>query len=84
MARAARTPSASAASTSAPSGGEPVERCSVCAQPVVAIEMTVDGRPLEMRSCDNCDTRSWNLAGDPIALDGVLTQVGQLAGRRRR
>ncbi len=57
--------------------------CTLCGFEVVAITITVDGNPLEMSACANCDTRSWNLAGAPVELSKVLQQVGEHAGRRR-
>ena len=57
--------------------------CTLCGFEVVAITITVDGNPLEMSACANCDTRSWNLAGAPVELKKVLEQVGEHAGRRR-
>lgn len=45
--------------------------------------MHVDGTDLVMRSCDNCDTRTWALGGAPIELDTALDEVGLRAGRRR-
>lgn len=59
------------------------EKCRACEYPLVAITMMVDGNELRMHSCDNCDTRSWNLGGAPIDLELVLQQVGEHSGRRR-
>jgi hypothetical protein len=36
-----------------------------------------------MESCDRCDTRLWSMAGEPVELDAVLTEVGLRSGRRR-
>ncbi len=58
-------------------------KCQSCNHKVVTIEIMVDGRPLEMESCDNCDTRRWNLGGTQIDLGLVLQQVGEHSGRRR-
>ncbi len=66
-----------------PQPADVVEHCSVCDHEVVAIAIMVDGRPLRMRSCSNCDTRSWDLEGDPVELGKVLTEVGMHVGRRR-
>lgn len=65
------------------SGRADAPRCSVCGHEVVAITIAVDGNPLDMSACANCDTRSWNLAGSPVGLEKVLEQVGEHAGRRR-
>lgn len=59
------------------------ERCATCGHQAVAISMHVDGTDLVMRSCDNCDTRTWALGGAPIELDTALDEVGLRAGRRR-
>ncbi len=60
-----------------------IERCATCGNEAVAIAMHVDGTDLVMRSCDNCDTRTWSLGGAPIELGNALEQVGLHAGRRR-
>ncbi len=75
-----RSPKRATPRRSAPQASIP---CTVCGQAVVAITITVDGHPLEMSACANCDTRSWNLAGRPVELRKVLEQVGEHAGRRR-
>ncbi len=57
--------------------------CGRCGHDVSSIDIEVDGRVLIMESCDNCDTRRWQLAGKPIELQQALDHVGQHAGRRR-
>jgi hypothetical protein len=47
------------------------------------IRINVDGNDLLMESCDSCDTRRWQLAGERIDLQEALSQVGEHAGRRR-
>ncbi|MDA3040768.1 MAG: hypothetical protein O3C27_14805 [Actinomycetota bacterium] len=64
-------------------GKQDTQQCKLYGFEVVAITITVDGNPLEMSACANCDTRSWNLAGAPVELSKVLEQVGEHAGRRR-
>jgi transcription elongation factor Elf1 len=59
------------------------DKCTVCGHEVVAITLMVDGNEMAMNSCENCDTRSWNLGGAPIDLKLVLEQVGTHSGRRR-
>jgi hypothetical protein len=61
-------------------GGKP---CEACNAPLSAIRINVDGRTLLMESCDGCDTRRWQLAGEQIDLQEALNQVGEHAGRRR-
>ncbi|MEM7321982.1 MAG: hypothetical protein AAF531_02755 [Actinomycetota bacterium] len=57
--------------------------CDACGAPLSAIRINVDGRTLLMESCDGCDTRRWQLAGEEIDLQEALNQVGEHAGRRR-
>ncbi|MEZ5341734.1 MAG: hypothetical protein R2706_09835 [Acidimicrobiales bacterium] len=57
--------------------------CGKCAKELVSIAIKVDGRDLVMYSCQNCDTRTWSLAGESIALATALEQVGEHSGRRR-
>lgn len=57
--------------------------CNSCGAPLSAIRINVDGRTLLMESCDGCDTRRWQLAGERIDLQEALNQVGEHAGRRR-
>ena len=57
--------------------------CEACSAPLSAIRINVDGRTLLMESCDGCDTRRWQLAGEQIDLQEALNQVGEHAGRRR-
>lgn len=54
-----------------------------CGSPLSSIRINVDGRTLLMESCDNCDRRRWQLAGEQIDLQEALHQVGEHAGRRR-
>ena len=48
------------------------------------IALTVDGSRLLMRSCSNCDTRSWHRDGDAVELEGVLTDLSSVPTRYRR
>jgi hypothetical protein len=50
---------------------------------LVAIRMVVDGNDLVMESCEKCDTRRWQLAGEQIDLQQALAEVGEHVGRRR-
>lgn len=60
--------------------GEPCDRCGA---ELSAIRIEVDGRALVMESCNGCDVRRWQLAGERIDLAEALNQVGEHAGRRR-
>lgn len=71
--------SASGQSRGVPDG----KPCETCRAPLSAIRINVDGRTLLMESCDGCDTRRWQLAGEQIDLQEALNQVGEHAGRRR-
>lgn len=73
-ASAAETPSAEPASG---------ESCPRCGQLLSVIRIVVDGTALLMESCDGCDARRWQLAGERIDLAEALHQVGEHAGRRR-
>ncbi|MDH4276515.1 MAG: hypothetical protein OEZ14_08035 [Acidimicrobiia bacterium] len=57
--------------------------CGRCGQDVSTVHIEVDGNVLMMESCDNCDTRRWQLAGEPIELQHALDHVGEHTGRRR-
>ena len=57
--------------------------CGRCGQEVSTVHIEVDGNVLMMESCDNCDTRRWQLAGEPIELQQALDHVGEHTGRRR-
>lgn len=57
--------------------------CGRCGHDVSTVHIEVDGNVLLMESCDNCDTRRWQLAGKPIELQQALDHVGEHSGRRR-
>ena len=63
-----------------PASGEP---CARCGNELSVIRIVVDGNTLLMESCDGCDARRWQLAGERIDLQEALSQVGEHAGRRR-
>lgn len=63
-----------------PNSGEP---CIRCGNELSVIRIVVDGNTLLMESCDGCDARRWQLAGERIDLQEALSQVGEHAGRRR-
>lgn len=58
-------------------------RCSACNNELSVIRIEVDGNTLMMESCDGCDARRWQLAGERIDLQKALNEVGEHAGRRR-
>lgn len=75
-----------------PGSGEPrprggvstaAEPCEICGADQSAIRINVDGNMLLMESCDGCDVRRWQLAGERIDLQEALNQVGEHTGRRR-
>ncbi|MGH1492941.1 MAG: hypothetical protein ACRBK7_26700 [Acidimicrobiales bacterium] len=57
--------------------------CGICGSEQAAIRINVDGNTLLMESCDGCDVRRWQLAGERIDLQEALNQVGEHSGRRR-
>ncbi len=69
-----------AGESSDPPPGEPCDRCG---NELSVIRIVVDGNNLLMESCDGCDARRWQLAGERIDLQEALNQVGEHAGRRR-
>jgi hypothetical protein len=64
-----------------PSPGE--ERCA-CGDPVVRIDLLIDGEEITMVSCSNCDRRSWHRGGREVELDGVLADLSSVPTRYRR
>lgn len=67
--------------TAPPETGQ--SRCEACGVELVTIRMVVDGSDLIMESCQRCDIRRWQLAGQHIDLQRALAKVGEHAGRRR-
>lgn len=63
-------------------GDEP-RRCEACTVELVTIRMNVDGNDLVMESCQRCDVRRWQLAGEKIDLEQALAEVGEHVGRHR-
>ncbi len=57
--------------------------CDICGSEQAEIRINVDGNTLLMESCDGCDIRRWQLAGQRIDLQEALNQVGEHSGRRR-
>jgi hypothetical protein len=64
-------------------GPGPGEPCGRCGSELSVIRILVDGNTLLMESCDGCDARRWQLAGERIDLQQALDEVGEHAGRRR-
>jgi len=48
---------------------------------LATIVIPVDGNNLLMESCDKCDKRSWQLAGEQINLEHVLSEVKSHVGK---
>lgn len=67
-----------------PTGPGAPEPCPRCGQELSVIRINVDGNTLLMESCDGCDARRWQLAGERIDLQEALDQVGEHSGRRPR
>ena len=61
--------------------GDVVHLCTVCSTELSTIEIPVDGNVLVMQSCDKCDTRTWQLAGQRIDLKEVLAEVKEHVGK---
>ena len=59
------------------------DSCQVCRQPLSRIFLNVDGNTLIMESCDGCDMRRWQLAGQRIDLQRALEKVEEQASRAR-
>jgi hypothetical protein len=50
----------------------PDDACPRCRGPLVAIEITLSGKDLLMRSCSKCDVRFWSARGKDVDLTDVL------------
>ena len=61
-----------------------MSRCTGCGNELVEIALTIDGARLMMRSCSNCDTRSWHRDGEAVELGGVLHDISAVPTRYRR
>ncbi|MFN8050818.1 MAG: hypothetical protein U0Q22_05255 [Acidimicrobiales bacterium] len=51
---------------------------------MVEINLLIDGEELTMRSCSNCDNRSWHRGGAPVELGGILADLSSSPTRYRR
>lgn len=60
------------------------EPCVGCGQEVVEINLLIDGEDLTMRSCSNCDHRSWHRGGAQVDLGGILADLSSTPTRYRR
>jgi len=58
--------------------------CVCCGEPLVEINLLIDGEQLTMRSCSLCDTRSWHRGADEVELAGVLADLSSTRTRYRR
>jgi hypothetical protein len=50
----------------------------------VEINLLIDGEELTMRSCSNCDLRSWHRGGAEVQLGGILADLSSSPTRYRR
>lgn len=50
-------------------------RCPRCDAPYVEITVTLAGTVATMRSCSECDQRTWTTAGRAVDLEGVLSDL---------
>ena len=50
-------------------------RCPRCNAPYVEITVTLGGTNATMRSCSECDQRTWVTDGRPADLHGVLSDL---------
>jgi hypothetical protein len=48
------------------------------------INMVIDGNPLTLRSCSQCDTRSWHRGDESVDLGGVLADISARPTRYKR
>jgi len=69
---------------SRPATRAPEVRCGGCGEAVVEINLLIDGEELTMRSCSNCDNRSWHRGGAPVDLGGILADLSSSPTRYRR
>ena len=67
-----------------PATRTPEVRCAGCGEAVVEINLLIDGEELTMRSCSNCDNRSWHRGGAPVQLGGILADLSSSPTRYRR
>ena len=67
-----------------PATKTPEVRCGGCGDTVVEITLLIDGEELTMRSCSNCDNRSWHRGGAPVELGGILADLSSSPTRYRR
>jgi len=77
-------PNPDATHSGAADGSTPSRRCTECGEPVVEINLLIDGQAITMRSCSECDTRSWHRDGLEIDLGGVLADLSNTPTRYRR
>ena len=78
-----REPEGEATPAVTPSTAVAGEPCGKCGAELSVIRINVDGNTLLMESCDGCDVRRWQLAGERIDLQEALDHVGEHSGRRR-
>ena len=54
------------------------EGCERCGAPYVEIQLRAGDGGLTMRSCSECDHRTWQHHGEPVDLDHVLSALGKV------
>lgn len=59
-------------------------RCVDCDTELVEIKLLIDGQDLLMRSCSECDRRSWHQGDDDVQLHGVLADLSAAPTRYKR
>ena len=57
-------------------------RCGGCGRTFVEITLDIGGDDVIMRSCSNCDVRTWHGPEGELPLDGVLADLSAKVGRR--
>ena len=67
-----------------PAHASPGDEHCACGDPVVRIDLLIDGEEITMVSCSNCDRRSWHRGGQEVELDGVLADLSSVPTRYRR
>lgn len=58
--------------------------CPRCDGTLTKISLTIDGRPVTMRSCSVCELRWWDADGELIDLTTVLDMAASSAGSARK
>lgn len=62
----------------------PEPLCHSCRQQTLEIDMLIDGRPLTMRACSTCDTRTWFRDAMPSDFSAIISALSSSPARYRR